>query len=144
VAEARRVLTDIVIYLGRTSGGSDSWRLFIEDQRSRVRILDARLDNDTFADMLSGRLAGNIAEAEVFQAPWIGQYAVHASRQVDIGWNTDNLDKRMEQEAKRLLANDPDLSRDEGWCYTGYQGGGGGASHRRLTFVRYQDTDPRA
>lgn len=135
------VKTEVEITLGRSSGsGSEPWFLRVTDRRSRMDILQVRLSNDAFADMMSSSLAGNLGRAEVTQSPWIGKYADHASRPVEAGFgHGPELDQDMAAAGRRLLREDEVLRQDRRWIYSGYQGGGGGSKMRTLVFVRFLD-----
>lgn len=140
------VNTEVEVILSRSisSDSSNPWLLTIRDRRSGMEVVEVRMDNDTFADMMSGTMAGHLGQAEITVSPWFGKRAMHQSRVVDAAWKRGpDLDRAMETEALRFLRTDPELSRkDPGWIYTGYRGGGGGASTRTLVFVRFLDQDP--
>lgn len=140
------VTTEVEVVLTRSisTNSSDPWNLKIRDRRSGMQIVEVRMGNDTFADMISGRMAGNLGQAEVSLSPWFGKRAQHESRIVEAAWKRGpELDRAMETEALRFLRTDPVLNRkDPSWLYTGYRGGGGGSSKRTLVFVRFLDQDP--
>jgi hypothetical protein len=137
------VETEVEVVLTRSSSSDRSWDLRVVDSRSRIEIVRIRLDNDTFADMMSGTLAGRVSPAEVSTSPRIGKWrevrVLHASVR-DVPFKT--MDQHLKRQANELLATDPVLSTEEGWVWWGYSGGGGGSMRRELRFVRHVDQDP--
>lgn len=139
-----RTNTEVEVVLSRSQGrdGGKSWALRVTDRRSRAQIIRLEMDNDTFADMMSSSITGNHADAEVALVPWIGKYLQTETRSVPAKGYGPELDREMEMAASKVLENDPDLNRNQGWQYAGYSGGGGGSPNRTLRFVRYLDHDP--
>lgn len=136
------VNTEVEVQLGRTSSYPQEWSLTITDARSRNRIIEVRMDNDTLADMVAGAITGRHGRAEVYLSPAVGKYLVVETRVFDVGslWG-DEMKEAVAQEAFRLLEQDEVLSQP-GWRYGGASGGAGGSRHRTLVFRNYTNTPP--
>lgn len=73
------------VELSRRSGGDDLFSLRITDAASGLLIVEANLDNDTFADLMSNRGTINTSKAEYYPSPNIGKRHEHQSFQVPLG-----------------------------------------------------------
>lgn len=76
------VRTEVRIQFGRSqrSDGSKPWSLRIEDARSHNILLEAKLDNDDFADLLSSTYSTKGIPAVVYSSNTTGKYhKLHSS-----------------------------------------------------------------